>query len=322
MLPEQKKIRIIGVPLDLGAGHRGVDMGPSAIRVARLMNRIKSLGHSVYDWGDIPTEVFESVSTGDNSNMKHAAPVAAVNKKLAALVNDTLTAGEFPLVIGGDHSLAIGSIAGSAAYLKNKSPSFENSNANNPQINNKDLGLIWIDAHADMNTPATTPSGNIHGMSLAVSIGKGDTEFVNILFPGQKVKPENIVLVGVRDLDPAEQQVLQELGITTFTMRDIDEIGMYAVMNEAIHITSRDTAGIHIEFDMDSIDPNIAPGTGTPVPGGLTYREAHLAMELLHDTQKVIALDIVETNPALDIKNQTAELAAQLIMSLLGKSIN
>ncbi|MBL1217686.1 MAG: arginase [Planctomycetes bacterium] len=303
-------IRIIGVPLDLGAGHRGVDMGPSALRVTGLQRRIEALGHAVADWGDLETDVFETVQYGADERMRHAGPVLAVNARLASLVTETLSEGHFPLVIGGDHSLAIGSLAGSSAFVQAQ----DEHGAGR-------VGVIWIDAHADMNTPESTPSGNIHGMSLAISIGRGDPRFTDLGTPGAKVDPHHVAIVGVRDLDPIERDTLREAGVTVFTMREIDEIGMPTVMQQAIGVASDGTAGIHLQFDMDSIDPQTAPGTGTPVPGGLTYREAHLAMELLHDSANVIAADIVETNPALDVRNTTAELATQLVLSLLGKKI-
>ena len=301
-----RKLRIIGVPLDLGAGHRGVDMGPSAIRITNLHTRLRSLGWEVNDHGDIRTSVFESVPQGTDKKQKHAETILAVNKLLADAVRQSFDGGEFPLVLGGDHSLAIGSVAGASSYFAKQ---------------NKQIGLIWIDAHADMNTPQTTPSGNIHGMSLAINLGDGDDRFISIGNATPKVKPENVAIVAARDLDRGEVAALENKGIKAFTMRTIDENGMAAVMKHAIDIASRNTAGVYVSYDMDSLDPSIAPGTGTPVPGGLTYREAHLAMEMLHDAGCVIGLDIVETNPALDIRNQTAKAATDLILSLFGKRI-
>ncbi len=301
-----RKVRIIGVPLDLGAGHRGVDMGPSAIRITNLHTRLRTLGWEVSDHGDIRTSVFESVPQGTDEKQKHAETILAVNKLLADAVNQSLAAGEFPLVLGGDHSLAIGSVAGASSYFAQQ---------------NKQIGLIWVDAHADMNTPQTTPSGNIHGMSLAINLGDGDDRFISIGNKTPKVKPENVTIIAARDLDRGEVAALESKGIRVFTMRTIDENGMAAVMKNAIEITSRNTAGVYVSYDMDSLDPSIAPGTGTPVPGGLTYREAQLAMEMLHDSSSVIGLDIVETNPALDIRNQTARAATDLILSLFGKRI-
>ncbi len=299
-------IRIIGVPLDLGAGHRGVDMGPSAIRVTKLKQRLEELGYHVNDSGDITTAVFESIGIGDDARMRHANTVLNVNTQLASQVAESLEDGEFPLVIGGDHSIAIGSLAGAATHFANQ---------------NQSLGVIWIDAHADMNSPETTPSGNIHGMSLAISLGLGDSKFTNLYNDSTKINGKNVVLVGIRDLDEAEREVMHEYGLTVFTMRDIDELGMPEVMSRAIEIVSHASAGIYVQFDMDSIDPDDAPGTGTPVPGGLTYREAHLAMERLHETGKIVGVDLVETNPALDTCNKTAEVGTQMLLSLLGKKI-
>jgi len=210
------------------------------------------------------------------------------------------------LVLGGDHSLAIGSVAGASSYYAEQG---------------REIGLLWVDAHADMNTPQTTPSGNIHGMSLAINLGDGDDRFLSIGKSGPKVRPEHVALVGARDLDSGEIAALKAKGIGIFTMRDIDEQGMPAVMGQAIGITSAASGGVYVSFDMDSLDPSVAPGTGTPVAGGLTYREAHLTMEMLHDSGRVIGLDVVETNPALDTGNQTAQAATSLIMSLFGKLI-
>lgn len=302
----EKKIRIIGVPLDLGAGRRGVDMGPSAIRITFIHSRLRSLGWEVTDWGDIRTTVFESVSSTDDSKMKHVEPVLSVNRSLADVIRLCYEAGEVPLVLGGDHSLAIGSIAGASGFFARQ---------------RKAMGLIWIDAHADMNTPETTPSGNIHGMSLAVALGLGDERFTSIDHEGAKVLPEHVALVAARDLDPGEIDLLKEQGVHVFTTREIDERGMLAVMTDAVRIVSQADAGVYVNFDMDSIDPSVAPGTGTRVPGGLTYREAHLAMEILHDSCRIIGLDLVETNPALDIRNQTANVANEMILSLFGKRI-
>ena len=281
-------------------------MGPSAIRITNLHTRLRKLGWEVNDSGDIRTSVFESVSRGTDEKLKYADTVLAVNEQLAGAVHRSLVDGELPLVLGGDHSLAIGSVAGASSFYAQQ---------------NKEIGLIWIDAHADMNTPQTTPSGNIHGMSLAINFGDGDERFLSVGSPGPKVNPKHVALVGARDLDFGEVQALKTKGIGVFTMRNIDEQGITTVMEQAIQIASKAQGGIYVSFDMDSLDPVIAPGTGTPVPGGLTYREAHLAMEMLHDSGCVTGLDIVETNPALDIRNQTAQAATELILSLFGKRI-
>ncbi|MCG3130162.1 MAG: Arginase [Phycisphaerae bacterium] len=303
---QPRQVRIIGAPLDLGAGHRGVDMGPSAIRIAGVQRRLQQLGHTVRDGGDIETGVFETLDAGDPS-LRFFEPVLDVNLRLARAVEQALETGEFPLVLGGDHSIAIGSVAGAASHHRRRGAA---------------IGALWIDAHGDMNTPDTTPSGNIHGMGLAVALGLGNPDFVNLHAPGPKVRPEHVALVGVRDLDPGERRALKENHIRVFTMRDIDQQGMSAVMRQAIDVVTTGTAGVYVQFDMDVIDPATAPGTGTPVPGGLSYREAHLVMEMLAErSDRVVALDIVETNPALDTRNTTAELATELILSLMGKAI-
>ncbi len=300
-------LRIIGVPIDLGAGHRGVDMGPSAIRITHLQDRLIALGYAVHDWGDIRTSVYESIDDSTTEhNMKHATTVLAASESLAQVVRNTFDAGEMPLVLGGDHSLAIGSIAGAAQFFSGRQ---------------EEIGVLWVDAHADMNTPETSPSGNIHGMSLAIALGIGDEKFTSLGNPGAKIKPEHVALVGARDLDAGEVTLLKQHGIRVFTTREIDERGMPAVIADAIAITSKASAGIYVNFDMDSIDPSIAPGTGTPVAGGLTYREAHLVMEMLHDSRRVIGVDLVETNPALDERNRTAEVATGMLLSLFGKRI-
>lgn len=291
--------------MDLGAGRRGVDMGPSAIRVAGLNERIAALGHEVSDWGDIEADIPERIPVGD-PKLRFVEAVLAINYEVADWVGETVVAGAMPVVLGGDHSLSIGSVAGCAIHFAQR---------------NESIGAVWIDAHGDVNTPQTTPSGNIHGMSLAALLGAGDPRLADFLQPGRKIAAENVALVGVRDLDPGEGEFLRRNGVTVLSMREIDERGMHAVMEHAIQVASRGTTGIYVQFDMDVLDPTHAPGTGTPVPGGLTYRESHLAMEMLADTGRVIALDVVETNPALDIRNQTANLATELILSILGKRI-
>lgn len=302
----QKPLRMIGVPLDLGAGHRGVDMGPSAIRVAGLVKKLRDLGYEVTDCGDLDTHVAGAIHEGDPA-IRFFEPVFAVNQILAAWVRQTIEAGEFPIVLGGDHSLAIGSLAGAATALG---------------LNDRPLGVIWIDAHADMNVPESSPSGNIHGMGLAASLGRGHPDFVNLLSAGPKLRPEHVSLVAIRNLDPPERAALKEINIRVHTMREIDESGMFDVMRRAIAEVSKGTAGIYVQFDMDSIDPEVAPGTGTPVPGGLSYREAHLAMEMLaSEAENLVGVDIVETNPALDTRNKTGQLAMELILSLMGKTI-
>lgn len=290
------KISILGAPLDFGAGRRGVDMGPSAIRVANLHARLTELGHDVTDDGNIEAPQQESVSEGD-PRTKYLAPIAATCKKLATRVAKCVAAGRFPIVLGGDHSIAAGTLSGVTKRRK--------------------LGLIWIDAHGDINTPATSPSGNVHGMPLAAILGHEP----KALLSGTKLNASNVVLVGVRDLDPGERKHIREWGVRAFTMRDVDERGMRNVMDEAIRIATSGTAGFHLSFDMDAIDPNVAPGVGTPVQGGLSYREAHLVMEMASDSGKMVSLEVVEVNPVLDISNRTADLAVQLILSAMGKKI-
>ena len=296
---------IIGVPIDLGAGRRGVDMGPSAIRVADLEPGIQKLGFNTEDCGDLTVMIPETQRVGhDNLRFEHA--ILETCRELMNTVRGTLTAGHFPLVVGGDHSLAIGSIAGSSGYFAEK---------------NEEIGVIWFDAHADFNAPDTTPSGNIHGMSLAVSAGVGGDDLVNLGDRAPKIAAQHAVVVGARDLDPRERESIKQHGITVFTMRDIDEHGLRAVFEDAIAIAGKDTTGIHLSFDLDVIDPQYAPGTGTPVRGGVSYREAHLAMEMLGDHANVVSMDLVEVNPVLDHQNQTAVLAVELVLSLMGKRI-
>ena len=280
-------------------------MGPSAIRIADLESRLEGLGHKVTDFGDIDVVIPETQKVGAGK-LRYKAPILAACDELRKQVERSLGESRIPLVLGGDHSIAIGSVAGSSAH-------FARSNEN--------MGLIWFDAHGDANTPETTPSGNIHGMSLAVSLGLGDGDLVNLGGRSPKVLPNNTVLIGCRDLDPGERQILRKSGATVYTMRDIDERGMRDVVDEAIGLASDNTAGIHVSFDLDVVDPEDAPGTGTPVWGGITYREAHLAMEMLSDRAAIVAIDLVEVNPVLDSQNMTGILAAELAQSALGKRI-
>ena len=301
----QSTIAIIGAPLDMGAGRRGVDMGPSAVRLAGLNSRLSSLGYAVEDLGNVSVVQQESVPCGP-PNAKYLPQIAKTCEKLALQVKAVVDAGKFPLVLGGDHSLAVGSVAGVAAsYRERQLP----------------IGLIWIDAHADMNTPETSPSGNVHGMPLACCIGRGPKELVQILGFAPKVNPRNVVLIGIRDVDRRESEAVRASGVTCFTMRDIDERGLRSVVQEGIRIATEGTAGIHVSLDMDSVDPDEAPGVGTPVRGGMTYREAHLAMEILNDSARVISMEVVEVNPVLDSANRTALLAVELVMSGMGKRI-
>jgi len=302
---ERRFIEIIGVPVDLGAGRRGVDMGPSAIRVADLEARLEQLGHQVEDIGDLDVMIPETQQVGEGK-LRYKEPILAMCDALRQQVEKALARGRLPLVLGGDHSIAIGSVAGTACHFAREGRS---------------LGLIWFDAHGDANTPDTTPSGNIHGMSLAVALGLGDRDLVSLGDRVPKIQPRNAVLIGIRDVDPGERETLKRVGVTVYTMRDIDERGMRDVVDEAIRVAGDGTAGIHLSFDLDVVDPEDAPGTGTPVWGGITYREAHLAMEMLSDRAEIVAIDLVEVNPVLDTQNMTGVLAAELAQGLLGKRI-
>jgi arginase len=303
--PHGKKIRVIGVPLDLGQSRRGVDMGPSAVRVAGLEARLEALGHDVEDGGNIPVAIAEQKKEG-RANAKYLKEITETCTKHAELIVKTLEAGKIPLVLGGDHSVAAGTVAGVAEFERRK---------------NEKIGLIWVDAHADMNTPETSPSGNVHGMPLAALVGLGPPELANIFNFSPKVASENCVLVGARDIDAAEKENIRKAGIEVFTMRDIDERGMRSVMEEALRLAGRDTVGYHVSLDMDWIDPEDAPGVGTPVRGGATYREAHLAMEIIADHGRMLSFEIVEVNPVIDEHNQTADLAVELAISAFGKKI-
>ena len=300
-----RQIRVIGVPLDLGQSRRGVDMGPSAVRVAGLEARLEAIGHAVEDAGNVAVALPEQKKEGA-AHAKYLKEITATCTNSADLVLKTLEAGKIPLVLGGDHSVAAGTVSGVAKYFRRK---------------NQKIGLIWIDAHTDMNTPDTSPSGNVHGMPLAALMGLGPTELGNIYEFSPKVAPENCVLVGIRDVDSFEKENIRKAGVQVFTMRDIDERGMRAVMEEALSLAGNGTAGYHVSLDMDWIDPEDAPGVGTPVWGGATYREAHLAMEIISDHGRMLSFEIVEVNPVIDEHNQTADLAVELALSAFGKKI-
>ena len=280
-------------------------MGCSAIRIAGLEPRLEALGHKVLDSGDIDVQIPETQRVGAG-RLRYKQPILAQSDALRKRVEKSLGEGRMPLVLGGDHSLAIGSIAGTSNHFAREG---------------EPVGLIWFDAHGDANTPDTTPSGNIHGMSLAVCLGMGDSDLVNLGGRSPKIQARHAVLIGVRDLDPGERENLKRSNVHGYTMRDVDERGMRDVLDEAIKTASDGTAGIHLSFDLDVLDPEDAPGTGTPVRGGITYREAHLAMEMLSDRAQVVAIDLVEVNPVLDTQNATAILAADLAESVLGKRI-
>jgi arginase len=300
-----RKIRVIGVPLDLGQSRRGVDMGPSAVRVAGLEARLEALGHVVEDGGNVAVAIPEQKKEGA-ANAKYLKEIAATCTKHAELVLKTLEAGMVPVVLGGDHSVAAGTVAGVAEFYRRQ---------------NQKIGLLWIDAHTDINTPDSSPSGNVHGMPLAALMGLGPAELANIFDFSPKVRPENCVLVGVRDIDAIEKENVRKAGIEVFTMRDIDERGMRTIMEEALRMAGRGTAGYHVSLDMDWVDPEDAPGVGTPVRGGATYREAHLAMEIIADHGRMLSFEIVEVNPVIDERNRTADLAVELALSAFGKKI-
>src|SRR6202041_383500 len=300
-----RQIRVIGVPLDPGQSGRGVDMGPSAVRVAGLEARLEAIGHVVEDAGNIAVAIPEQKKEGA-ANAKYLKEITATCTKHAELVLKTLEAGKVPLSLGGDHSMAAGTVSGVAEFYRRQ---------------NQRVGLIWIDAHTDINTPESSPSGNVHGMPLAALMGLGPAELSNIFDFSPKVKAENCVLVGVRDIDAIEKENVRRAGIHVFTMRDIDERSMRTVMEEALRIAGRGTAGYHVSLDMDWVDPEGAPGVGTPVRGGATYREAPLAMEIIADHGRMLSFEIVEVNPVIDEHNQTADLAVELALSAFGKKI-
>ncbi|MFC0561720.1 arginase [Halalkalibacter alkalisediminis] len=298
---EEKKVSIVGVPMDLGQIRRGVDMGPSALRYAGLIEEIKSLGFDVQDYGDIHIHR-STTGTDQEQNLKNLQEVIKTSEELCLELDEIISKGGFPLVLGGDHSISIGSIAGISKHYK-------------------ELGVIWYDAHADLNTAETSPSGNIHGMPLATNIGLGHPYLLNIGGYSPKIKPENIVIVGARSIDEGEKALISEMGIKVFTMHEIDRKGMTAVMEETIAYLKERTDGVHLSLDLDAIDPVDAPGVGTPVLGGVTYRESHLAMEMLAEAEIITSAEFVEINPILDNKNQTADVATELVSSLLGKKL-
>jgi len=300
-----QKIRIIGVPMDLGQSRRGVDMGPSALRVAGLQSRLKQLGHTVEDIGNVAVKQPEEQPYGEK-RAKYLNEIAETCRGLAEMTEQTLSEGFLPLVLGGDHSIAIGSCSGVSDFFRKQS---------------KKIGYLWLDAHGDMNTPESSPSGNVHGMPLAALIGYGAPELVELLGYKPKVEPRNVAIVGVRDLDAKERRLVKDSGVHALTMRDIDERGMREVMSEALRFAMDDTDGVAVSLDMDVIDPSDAPGVGTPVRGGITYREAHLAMEMIADSDAMVSLEIVEINPVIDLHNTTALLGVEMVLSAAGKKI-
>lgn len=295
------QIDIIGVPIDLGADRRGVDMGPSAIRYAHLQQKMEGLGYTVQDEGNVDVPIAEMCKI-TNPKLKYIDCIIPISRRISGAVSTSIQAGHFPLVIGGDHSLSIGSVRGAAR--------------------NRKIGVIWIDAHADFNTAETTPSGNIHGMSLAILCGLGDKSLVQLWDETTPViDPRSIAIIGARDLDTGEKANLREAGAMVMSMEQVDRYGMVAVVEKAIEHVARDTDGLYLSLDLDALDPRHAPGVGTPVPAGLTERETHLACELMAETGKLTGMDVVEVNPILDVQNQTAKLAVEFAVTALGRRI-
>ena len=295
------QIDIIGVPIDLGADRRGVDMGPSAIRYSQLHQKLKELGYTLDDKGNIEVPIQETCEITD-TRLKYIDCIIPMGRRVAGAVATSIQAGHFPLVLGGDHSLSVGSIRGAAKH--------------------RQLGVIWVDAHADFNTVETTPSGNIHGMPLAALCGLGDPRLVSLWDEKTPViDPQRVAVIGARDLDPGEKRNLREAGVMVQSMEQIDRIGMVTALEKAVELVSHEVEGIYLSFDMDALDPRHAPGVGTPVPGGLSYREAHLACEIMAETGKLIGMELVEVNPILDVQNQTAVLAVEFIRSALGSRV-
>ncbi|MBL8733626.1 MAG: arginase [Planctomycetes bacterium] len=298
-------VRLVGVPMDLGAGRRGVDMGPSAIRIAGVTQGLRQLGFQVEDDGDVGVPAPETRDPGRPS-ARYLEPIYHVCNRLRLRVRRSLELGEVPIVLGGDHSIAIGTVAGVAEHFRNRG---------------QKIGLIWVDAHGDMNTPDISPTGNIHGMPLATNIGMGHPLLVEMGGFKPKVEPRNVCLIGIRDIDEIERKVIRESGVHAYTMRDVDERGMRAIMQEAIGFANDGTAGFHVSFDLDGMDPRDVPGTGTPVKGGISWREANLLMEMVSDTGRMTSLEVTELNPILDVKNQSGEVAVDVILSAFGKRI-
>lgn len=295
------KISIVGAPMDLGQLRRGVDMGPSAIRYAGVVERLESLGYQVNDLGDIEIGR-DRLTTDPLTGLRNLEAVVQASTKIADKVDKIMKEGSFPLVLGGDHSIAIGTLAGISKYFKR-------------------LGVIWFDAHGDLNTPETSPSGNIHGMPLAVSLGLGETTLTQICGYCPKIQPENIVIIGARSLDEGEKRLIKEKGIKVYTMHEIDRLGIPKVIEGTIAYFKDRTDGVHLSLDLDGLDPLYAPGVGTPVEGGLNYRESHLAMEMFFESEMITSAEFVEVNPILDEKNKTGILAVGLMASLFGESL-
>ncbi|MFK7741045.1 MAG: arginase [Planctomycetota bacterium] len=303
--PKTQTLRLVGVPMDLGAGRRGVDMGPSAIRIAGVAKALADLGYTIEDDGDVGVPAPETRAPGDEK-ARYLEPIYHVCNRLRLRVRRALDQGDVPVVLGGDHSIAIGTFSGVAEHFREK---------------DEKVGLIWVDAHGDMNTPDSSPSGNIHGMPLATLLGMGHPKLVEMGGFAPKIDKKHVCLIGIRDIDETERRIVNDSGIHAYTMRDVDERGIRAIMDEAIGFASDGTAGFHVSFDLDSMDPKDVPGTGTPVKGGLSWREANLLMEMVSDTGLMKSLEITELNPILDLKNQSGEVAVDVITSAFGKRI-
>ena len=298
-------VHLLGVPMDLGSGRRGVDMGPSAIRIAGVADRLTELGHKVVDEGDIVIKNMEELKVGDE-RARYLGEIARAAAVIARKIGRIMGLGHFPLVLGGDHSIAVGTVSGIAAHA---------------QRQDQRVGLLWVDAHGDINTPETSPSGNIHGMPLAALLGFGAGELTGVAGPPPKVHPANVALVGIRSLDAGEKKRLKETGVQVHTMSDIDRHGVHRIMQKALARVTDGTDYVHVSFDLDAVDPTVAPGVGTPVKGGLDYREAHLIMEVLADAGVMTSLEMVEVNPILDQGNASAAFAVELVQSAFGKKI-
>lgn len=300
-----RPVHLIGVPLDLGGNRRGTDMGPSAFRIAGIGEQLSALGITVVDKGDVPSPIPEAKGAGD-AKKRYVKDIAKVCQRVYQTSLASFSEGAMPIALGGDHSLAAGSVAAAAMHARKQ---------------NKPLGVIWVDAHADMNNPSSTESGNVHGMPLAALLGTGPSELAHFAGTGAAISAKHTVLVGIRNLDEVEKQIVRASKVHAFTMKEIDRLGIAEVMARAIAIASKGTGGFHVSYDLDACDPTVAPGVGTPVKGGLSYREAHVVMEMIAESGKMTSFDLVEVNPTLDIRNTTAELGTELALSALGKSI-
>lgn len=299
-MPNNIALSLISVKSGLGAGRQGAELGPDSIIQAGLIRRLNQLGYTSIDSKNVASTAEHAAS--QELKIRHREEIIDVCKQLSTHLEESVSAGNFPLILGGDHSIAIGTLAGLTSQYKN-------------------LGVIWFDAHTDINTEATSPSGNMHGIPLAVGLGRAQLKITEINSSARELKPENIVIIGARDLDQAEKEIIRSTGITCFTMHEIDRMGMGKVMEEALRIVSNGTDGVHLSFDLDSVDPLEAPGTGTPVPGGVSYREAHFALELMYESGLITSAEFVEVNPTLDINNKTTRVTIEFILSLLGKRI-